>query len=70
MINNPIVSFLKIILLCHYFQGDSGGPLFTDNHEIIGINDSQCPEDMSHGDRINLHLCIDIYRNFIADMIQ
>ena len=37
-------------------------------HEIIGINYSICPAHHDDENKINLHLCIDIYRDFINDV--
>ncbi|XP_011495229.1 PREDICTED: chymotrypsin-2-like isoform X2 [Ceratosolen solmsi marchali] len=55
-------------LLC---RGDSGGPLL-DNGKLIGINKGVClyPEFRFHPDKINIHMSINHYKDFIVDVIQ
>ncbi|KAJ8664465.1 hypothetical protein QAD02_006127 [Eretmocerus hayati] len=51
-------------------KGDSGGPLFYKGDRVLAINRSICPYYVPECSRVNIHIGIDHYRNFIKEALK
>jgi hypothetical protein len=61
------IIYIYIYLCNTIFQGDSGGPLIY-NNMLIGINRGTCPHNAQLSEKVNLHLVIYLYKDFIEDI--